>query len=101
MRERERGRDAGSLQEPNMGLNPGPQDQALSQRQLLNRWATQASLLSYFLIIYLLYMIISLMFLSITRLLVPWDQVVLDRWIRSGKPFADGLGSISPPSPLL
>ena len=30
--------------EPDVGLDPGPWDHALSQRQMLNRWATEASL---------------------------------------------------------
>ena len=29
--------------EPDAGLDPRPQDHTLSQRQILNRWATQAS----------------------------------------------------------
>ena len=32
------------LREPDVGLDPRPWDQAQSQRQMLNRWATQASL---------------------------------------------------------
>ena len=36
-REKEAEREAGSLQEPDVGLDPGPQDHALGQRQILNR----------------------------------------------------------------
>ena len=35
--------EAGSLQEPDVGPDPWPQDHAPSQRQMLNRWATQVS----------------------------------------------------------
>ena len=35
--------EASSPQEPDMGLNPGPQDHSLTQRQTLNHRATQAS----------------------------------------------------------
>ena len=30
--------------EPDVGLDPGPQDHTLSWRQILHRWATQVSL---------------------------------------------------------
>ena len=39
-------REAGSLKEPNVGLDPGPRDHNLSQRQTLNCWATQVPLLN-------------------------------------------------------
>ena len=39
-------------QAPDMGLDPGPQDHALSQRQMLNSWAIQMSLKGNFLRIY-------------------------------------------------
>ena len=42
--ERETEREAGIPREPNVGLNPGPRNHTLSQRQMLNPWATQASL---------------------------------------------------------
>ena len=35
--------DAGSLQEPDAGLDPGPRGHALSQGQVLNRGALPAS----------------------------------------------------------
>ena len=35
--------EAGSPQEPNVELDRGPRDHTLSQRQTLNRWATQVS----------------------------------------------------------
>ena len=52
--------EAGFPQEPNVGLDPGSWDHALSQRQMLNRWATQASQLvrfwiKYFFVLYELF----------------------------------------------
>ena len=47
---RERGRHTGrvrsrlSCKEPDVGLDPRPQDHALSRRQMLNHWATLVSL---------------------------------------------------------
>ena len=48
MRERERGGDRqrekqAPCREPKVGLDPGSWDHTLSQRQMLNRWANQAS----------------------------------------------------------
>ena len=45
MRDAERGRDTGRGRSrgPKVGLDPKPQDHALSQRQMLNHWATQVS----------------------------------------------------------
>ena len=47
-RHRQREKQA-PCKEPNAGLNPRPRDHSLSQRQMLNHWATQASWDSIFL----------------------------------------------------